>query len=195
MSQGTEKRREELANRIAISLEAGVIPWQRYGLPLSPPTNAVTGRSYKGANAICLMERCAENGYTDNRWITASDAKKHGFLIKEGEHGAILEHWGEDKDGKPVVKGYPVFNVSQLNAYIPLPENERWPDLSRADAMMRRAGIEIGGKAVSLDYLEKIQAYTLMKTNEQDLNVVTAWPFPRYAGRWALTAVCRSTPR
>jgi antirestriction protein ArdC len=190
MSQGTEKRREELAKRVAISLEAGVIPWQRYGLPLSPPTNAVTGRSYKGVNALFLMERCAENGYTDNRWITASDANKHGFLIKNGEQGAVLEHWGENKDGKMTVKGYPVFNVSQLNAYIPLPENERLPDLSRADAMMRKAGIEIRDKPVFLDYLEKIQTYTLMKTNEQCQSVYTNdLKTLRYS--MALSTVCR----
>jgi antirestriction protein ArdC len=190
MSQGTEKRREELVSRIAISLEAGVIPWQRYGLPLSPPINAATGRSYKGVNALFLMERCAENGYTDNRWITASDAKKHGFLIKAGEHGAVLEHWGENKEGEPVVKGYPVFNVSQLNAYIPLPENERRPDLSRADAMMRKAGIEIGDKPAFSDYLEKIQTYTLMRTNEQDLNVYTR-DLKELRYSMALSAVCR----
>jgi antirestriction protein ArdC len=190
MSQGTEKHREELSNRVIVSLEAGVIPWQRYGLPLSPPTNAVTGRSYKGVNALYLMNRCAENGYTDNRWITASDAKKHGFLIKAGEHGAVIEHWDENKDGKPVVKGYPVFNVSQLNAYIPLPENGRWLDLSRADAMMRKAGIEIGGKSIHSGYLEKMQSYTLMKTNEQCQNVYTKdLKILRYS--MALSTVCR----
>jgi antirestriction protein ArdC len=129
--------------------------------------NAASGRQYKGVNALYLMDCAARNGYDDNRWVTASDAKKHGFLVKEGERGVILEHWSENKEGKLTVKGYPVFNVSQLNAYIPLPEGERRPDLSRADAMLRRAGTEISPGAGQIGYLDAVSRVVKAKTLEQ----------------------------
>jgi antirestriction protein ArdC len=183
MSQGTEKRREELINRIANSLETGIVPWQRLGLPLSPPTNAVTGRSYKGVNALYLIDSCGSNitngngdgagKYQDNRWVTANDAKKHGFLIKEGEHGTVIEHWSENKDGKMTVKGYPIFNVAQLNAYIPPPETKLRPDLSRAYAMLHRVGIDMNEDEKLPDYLENIRKYVSLSAKNQFQNVHT----------------------
>ena len=100
MISATEKRREEFAERIARSLDSGVIPWQRKDLPDMPIKSAISGRDYSGLNALRLMERCAEKGYTDPRFITASEANKNGLHVRKGEHGVVLEHWVQGDDGK-----------------------------------------------------------------------------------------------
>ena len=100
MQSATEKRREELAERGARSLNAGIIPWQRKDLPNAPIQSAVSGREYSGLNALYLMEKCAEKGYADPRFITASEANKNGLYVRKGEHGTVLEHWAEGSDGK-----------------------------------------------------------------------------------------------
>ncbi|MDR1510416.1 MAG: ArdC family protein, partial [Synergistaceae bacterium] len=142
MPSATEKRREELAERVARSLEAGVIPWQRKGLPDMPIQSAVSGREYGGLNALYLMEKCAEKGYTDPRFITASEANKNGLYVRKDEHGTVLEHWAEGSDGKMKPHGYSVFNVQQLNGRLPIPEKEK-AGLEKAAQMLKNAGIEI----------------------------------------------------
>ncbi|GHV47403.1 hypothetical protein FACS1894204_10750 [Synergistales bacterium] len=125
MSSSTEKRRTEFVERVVRSLEAGIVPWQKKDLPVTPVQGAVSGRSYEGLNAFYLFEKCAENGYTDPRFITASEANKNGLFIRKGEHGVLLENWKqvvESADSKPSVRGYTVFNVEQLNGQLPTPK-------------------------------------------------------------------------
>ena len=142
MPSATEKRRTELAERVSRSLEAGVIPWQRREVPDAPVKSAVSGREYFGLNAMYLMEKCAEKGYTDPRFITASEANKNGVYVKKGEHGTVLEHWAEGSDGKMKPHGYSVFNVQQLSGKLPIPEPDK-PNLEKAAEMLKNAGIEI----------------------------------------------------
>ena len=111
MTSATEKRREELAERVVRSLEAGVVPWQRKDLPGAPIQGAVSGRSYGGINALYLMESCAEKGYKDPRFITASEANKNGLYVRKGEHGTVLEQWTQGNDGRLKPRGYVVFNA------------------------------------------------------------------------------------
>ena len=136
MTSATEKRREELAERVSRSLEAGVIPWQRKGLPDAPVKSAVSGREYFGLNAMYLMEKCAEKGYADPRFITASEANKNGVYVRKGEKGTVLEHWVEGSDGKMKPHGYSVFNVQQLSGKLPIPELDK-PNLERAAEMLK----------------------------------------------------------
>lgn len=174
MSEKTEKRRAEFAERVTASLDAGVIPWQRNGLPVYPPRSASSMRSYKGINALYLTERCAEKDYPENRWLTASYANKQGFHVREGEQGVVLEYWGDSKDGKMTIRGYPVFNVSQLQNYRPTPE-ARGEDanLARADEMLRSVGVEMHDRAKRPDYLEKIGTLVSEKAAGQEQNVYT----------------------
>jgi len=81
----TEQRREELAEQVIQSLDNGIVPWQRKELPDAPVQGAISGRSYSGLNALSLMERCAEKGYTDPRFITASEANKERAEAQKGQ--------------------------------------------------------------------------------------------------------------
>ncbi|MDR2780591.1 MAG: ssDNA-binding domain-containing protein, partial [Synergistaceae bacterium] len=168
MPSVTEKRREELAERVARSLDAGVIPWQRKDLPDAPIQSAVSGREYGGLNALYLMEKCSENGYEDPRFITASEANKNGLYVRKGEHGTVLEHWAEGSDGKMKPHGYSVFNVQQLNGRLPIPEKDK-PNLEKAALMLKNAGIEIKPGSGVKEYRDAIKKLTVKVSEETGL--------------------------
>jgi antirestriction protein ArdC len=172
MQSATEKRREEFAERVARSLEAGVIPWQRKDLPDMPIQSAVSGREYGGLNALYLMEKCAEKGYTDPRFITASEANKNNLYVRKGEHGTVLEHWVEGSDGKMKPKGYSVFNVEQINGRLPIreiSEIEKPGGLEKAAEMLKNAGIEIKPGSDAKEYRDAIKKLTVKVAEETGL--------------------------
>jgi antirestriction protein ArdC len=175
MTSATEKRRTELAERVSRSLEAGIIPWQRKDLPDAPVKSAVSGREYFGLNAMYLMEKCAEKGYTDPRFITASEANKNGVYVKKGEHGTVLEHWIEGNDGKMKPHGYSVFNVQQLNGKLPIPELDK-PNLERAAEMLKNAGIEIKPGSDVKEYRDAIKKLTVKNAEELGLTQIIHTP-------------------
>ncbi|MDR0764299.1 MAG: ArdC family protein [Synergistaceae bacterium] len=175
MTSATEKRREEFAERVARSLEAGVIPWQRKDLPDMPIQSAISGREYGGLNALYLMEKCAEKGYDDPRFITASEANKNGLYVRKGEHGTVLEHWAEGKDGKMKPHGYSVFNVQQLNGRLPLPEKDK-PNLEKAAQMLKNAGIEIKPGSDVNEYRDAIKKLTVKNAEELGLTQTVHTP-------------------
>jgi antirestriction protein ArdC len=171
MQSATEKRREELAERVARSLEAGVIPWQRKDLPDMPIRSAISGREYGGLNALYLMEKCAEKGYSDPRFVTASEANKNGVYVRKGEHGTVLEHWVEGSDGKMKPHGYSVFNVQQLNGKLPIPEmpEKEKSNLEKAAQMLKNAGIEIKPGSDVKEYRDAIKKLTVKVAEETGL--------------------------
>jgi antirestriction protein ArdC len=165
MPSATEKGREEFAERVSRSLEAGIIPWQREGLPDAPIQSAVSGREYFGLNAMYLMEKCAEKGYADPRFITASEANKNGVYVRKGEKGTVLEHWAEGNDGKMKPHGYSVFNVQQLNGRLPIPEMEK-QNLEKAAQLLKNAGIEIKPGSDVKEYRDAIKKLTVKNAEE-----------------------------
>jgi antirestriction protein ArdC len=176
MPSATEKRREEFAERVARSLETGVIPWQRKDLPDMPIQSAVSGRKYGGLNALYLMEKCAEKGYDDPRFITASEANKNGLYVRKGERGTVLEHWVEGSDGKMKPHGYSVFNVQQLNGRLPIPEKEKSGSLEKAAQMLKNAGIEIKPGSDVKEYRDAIKKLTVRNAEELGLNQIVHTP-------------------
>jgi antirestriction protein ArdC len=165
MSLKTEEKRKEFAEWTGEYLERGFIPWQSPPVPSSVPESAVSGRPYKGLNALYLLRPIREEGFTDSRWITEKDANKQGYNVKAGEEGVSLEYWGT-RDGKPGTHSYSVFNVGQLDSF-----PERYPDIcpnyDRADIILKSAGADIPQKrdeAAYRDALEKTLADTAAKT-------------------------------
>jgi predicted Fe-Mo cluster-binding NifX family protein len=144
-------------------------------LPDAPVKSAVSGREYFGLNAMYLMEKCAENGYTDPRFITASEANKNGVYVKKGEHGTVLEHWIEGSDGKMKPHGYSVFNVQQLSGKLPIPEMEK-PNLERAAEMLKNAGIEIKAGSDIKEYRDAIKKLTVRNAEELGLTQIVHTP-------------------
>ena len=167
---------EELTNTIIAKLEDGVLPWRR---PWDPrkcsagesPMNPVTGRTYRGVNALALaMSPRAFGG--DPRWMSYRQAAARGWQVRKGEKGAIvffykkLEIRSDDEDRRtiPLLRAYVVFHASQLDGIpelgepeAPKPVAERIAD---ADLIVKASGVRvaIGGDrafyAPSTDHIQ-----------------------------------------
>ena len=167
---------EELTNTIIAKLEDGVLPWRRPWDPKkcaagASPMNPVTGRTYRGVNALALaMSPRAFGG--DPRWMSYRQAAQRGWRVRKGEKGAIvffykkLEIRGDDEDKRtiPLLRAYVVFHASQLDGIpelgepeAPKPVAERIAD---ADLIVKASGVrvEIGGDrayyAPSTDHIQ-----------------------------------------
>jgi antirestriction protein ArdC len=150
---------EELTNTIIAKLEDGVLPWRR---PWDPrkcsagesPMNPVTGRTYRGINALALaMSPRAFGG--DPRWMSYRQAAARGWQVRKGEKGAIvffykkLEVGSDDEDRRtiPLLRAYVVFHASQLDGIpelgepaAPKPVAERIVD---ADLIVKGSGVRV----------------------------------------------------
>lgn len=120
-----------VTDRIIEQLEKGTVPWQRPWRLAGVPKNAITGRPYRGFNALYLSSL----GYEQNLFLTFSQVNKElGGKVKQGEHGHVITWWKTEKpkdeeeqiDGKArlYLRYYTVFNVSQCEG---LPEKYRLP--------------------------------------------------------------------
>ncbi|UEQ17618.1 DUF5710 domain-containing protein (plasmid) [Xanthomonas phaseoli pv. manihotis] len=160
---------EVVAERLIEQLKAGTAPWQRPWEPGQPgafiPMNPITGKRYKGINAIHLMGQ----GRTDPRWLTYKQASAVGAQVRRGEKGTPIQYWKfteeqakTDEQGRPVLdaKGQPVmeevrlerprvffatvFNAEQIEGLPPLQRKEQtWDAVERAERILQASGAAI----------------------------------------------------
>ncbi|MCD7725849.1 MAG: ssDNA-binding domain-containing protein [Clostridiales bacterium] len=133
------KIREQMIAEFLKALRKEQIPWNRPWVT-QRPQNAVSGKEYRGINALFLSYIQGEAGYKDCRWCTFHQAKEAGWNIKKGARGTPVEFWSlYDKKRKktismleaeklkeqippeeykeriyPVVQNYTVFNGEQI---------------------------------------------------------------------------------
>lgn len=99
---------EVVAERLIQQLKQGTAPWQRPWEPGEPngfiPRNPITGKRYKGVNAIALMAQ----DYRDPRWMTYRQAEAANAQVRKGEKGSAIQYWKfteeqikKDEQGKP----------------------------------------------------------------------------------------------
>lgn len=86
---------QRIADQLITQLEAGTAPWQK---PWAPgerilPQNAVSGRPYRGSNAIALMLEGQAHGYADPRWLTYRQAQGLGAQVRKGEKGTLIRFY------------------------------------------------------------------------------------------------------
>jgi len=95
--------------------------------------NAISGKRYRGINHIHLALVEAERGYTSNLWLTFKQATMLGCSVKKGEVSSDIVYFQQvsvpDADVEPseenpaptksfpMIKGFHVFNVDQLDGY------------------------------------------------------------------------------
>ena len=109
MAETRKAFHETVAERLIEQLRAGTAPLQR---PWAPgeggvlPINPITGKRYKGINAIYLMSQ----GRADPRWMTYKQATAAGAQVRKGEHGTPVQYWKfseeqtqRDALGRPVL--------------------------------------------------------------------------------------------
>lgn len=118
--------REEVAGRIVDALRRGAVPWRRPwsdAANAGSPANAVSGRSYRGVNALLL----GPAGYASRWWATYAQVQALGGRVRKGERASRVVYWREVErtvwtDAGPVAVGtypllrtYCVFNVAQAD--------------------------------------------------------------------------------
>ncbi|HCE5637920.1 TPA: DUF1738 domain-containing protein [Legionella pneumophila] len=158
-----------VANQIIESLKAGTAPWLK---PWEPgtgngqvPYNPITGKRYRGINALYLML----NQSDDNRWLTYKQAQSMDAQVRKGEKGTTIQYWKfheeqikQDDAGKPVLdeQGNPlkvqvnlerpkvfyatVFHASQIDNMPELITKEPdWSLIERAEKLLHNSGATI----------------------------------------------------
>lgn len=86
--------RQRVADQIARAMEGGGLSWQREWAGRWTPTNAVTGRPYRGVNRVALAAAGSALDTPDGRWLTFSQARSAGWPVRRGEHSpASVEFW------------------------------------------------------------------------------------------------------
>jgi len=132
-------------------------PWQQSWRAGSSfmPMNPVSGKPYRGINAISLATEAIDRAYHDNRWLTAEQATKLGGTIKEGELGTVVQYWQFSfTDGDQTVKlekprtfHCKVFNAQQIDG---LPELSR--ELTPMDQRSERIRSIVRGSRAGIAY-------------------------------------------
>jgi antirestriction protein ArdC len=118
---------QAVTDKIVAALEQGagafVTPWAEQG----PPSNAVTGKPYRGTNMLLLWVAGMQRQYSSPLWLTFKQAQSLGGCVKKGEKGTHLVRWvtyedkksRDPKTGEPVTRAVPkwfvVFNVEQTD--------------------------------------------------------------------------------
>lgn len=86
------KLREQMAQQFLDALNRGQLPWQACWQQ-DRPVNAVTGKQYRGVNALYLSYYADELGYTDPRWCTYKQAQDNGWQVQKGAKSCKVEYW------------------------------------------------------------------------------------------------------
>lgn len=129
MSVKTDAAIQQVADAIIRSIEDGLVTgqWSKPWKALSLPTNASSGKAYKGGNTIGLMIAAENAGYSSNLWATYKQWASLGAQVRKGEKGTVGIKWvqatAENEDGDKVTTGrmfpsvFHVFNAEQVDGF------------------------------------------------------------------------------
>jgi antirestriction protein ArdC len=124
---------KQITDEIIRAIEAGAedfqMPWHRADGSFLP-TNALTGKSYRGTNVLALWAAGANAGFASNRWATYRQWGELGAQVRKGERGTTVVFWktrnstaeadengGEDRERRFIARAARVFNVAQVDGY------------------------------------------------------------------------------
>lgn len=129
---------QKITDTIVAAIEAGAgnyqMPWHNVGgAALQRPTNASSGKPYRGINVVMLWAACAEKGYASGNWATYKQWGELGAQVRKGERATTIVFYKQmDRietadDGSETVhhgmlaQAYSVFNEAQVDGYVPKP--------------------------------------------------------------------------
>lgn len=136
-------------------------PWTA-SAAMTMPTNATTGRKYRGSNVVMLWIAAQDAGYSDSRWATFKQWADAGAKVRKGEHGTpvlwfqMIERKGDKTAPKsdsedeasliPCARVSFVFNAAQVDG-LALDAASAKPSavesVAAADALVRASGATI----------------------------------------------------
>ncbi len=158
---------QTVTDRIVAAVEANPakpeMPWPRSGLSTLLPTNAATGKTYRGINIVGLWAEAQLRGSPYAVWSSYKQWQEIGAQVRKGEKAAFGVFYKDyevdpdpakpDDDGKRVVaKASTVFNANQVDGYTPAEPPPTLPPLER-DARIEafiaatKADIRSGGES------------------------------------------------
>jgi antirestriction protein ArdC len=123
---------ERVTRQIKAALERGVRPWVKPwsntgAMPLILPRRA-NGIPYKGINILALWAAAEERGFASRYWFTFKQALALDAAVRKGERGSYIVFYTElpndagapntddgKGDKKRILRGYTVFNASQID--------------------------------------------------------------------------------
>jgi putative DNA primase/helicase len=135
------------------------------------PFNPITGKDYRGMNAVILLMTAEALGYGDARWMTYKQAASEGGQVRRGEKSTLIQYWKwreerpiigpdgvplRDADGKtlievielvrPRVFAAAVFNGAQIDGLLEpevRPALAEWQRHEMAEAILTNSGARI----------------------------------------------------
>jgi antirestriction protein ArdC len=150
-----------ITDSIVAAIEAGAgpvqMPWHQTGTSRLP-TNALTGRRYRGVNVIALWAAAASRGFATERWATYRQWRELGAQVRRGEKASTIVFYkqievdepGDDGDEsrtttRLVARASSVFNANQVDGYAsPAPSvADPVAVVERADAFVAHTGAAI----------------------------------------------------
>jgi antirestriction protein ArdC len=162
--------RSDLYTRLTAEIGAAVrrgagewkMPWHHDGAAPARPTNATSGRRYRGINVLALWVAAVGQGYGSGSWATYQQWQALDAQVRRGERATTVVLWKELKGAGDVEEGdadrpklfaraFSVFNRAQVEGYADpeppvLDEAER---LTAAESFLDRLEISTvyGGEA------------------------------------------------
>lgn len=140
---------QKITDEIIAAIENGTVdgaynmPWHAGANGL--PSNAVSGRTYRGINTLLLSAQARQRGYQSGRWATYRQWAEAGAQVRQGETSTTVIFWktvgGGDHDGgddagqraRFVARAFRVFNADQVDGF----DERRPPQLSEDDRIER----------------------------------------------------------
>lgn len=180
---GPQDHYQAVTDHIVAALEAGTAPWRRPWVAGARttmpgmPCNAVSGRAYRGVNAVLLSMTGMAHASDDPRWMTYRQAAERGWQVRAGERGTPIVFFKrldvherpEDGEGEgvvrrvPLLRGFTVFHASQVNHIptysAPTLDEAPWRKPEVPELIVARSGVRVrtgGDRAFyspSLDFI------------------------------------------
>lgn len=138
--KGRQDTYERVTGQIVEAIEAGAggyrLPWHVRAKDALVPSNASTGRPYRGVNVLVLWAQGIRCGYPDQLWATYRQWAELGAQVRRGEKATFVVYWkvtGREEveegvepkgGGRVFARDYPVFNAAQVDGYAPRPVSE-----------------------------------------------------------------------
>ena len=144
-----QEEREAFVKIVVDQMQKGkVIFWDQGVRDTGMDRSAVTGKPYRGGNALRLYLyglAMKDEFKGETRWATYKQASDRGWQVKKGSKGIHLEYWKQIsleeikaknpslteeeakkkwRDTPPVCNSFTVFNCSQMENVPPLPPRE-----------------------------------------------------------------------
>jgi antirestriction protein ArdC len=147
---------QRITHQIVAAIEEGAgqyrMPWHR-PQGVGTPTNAVSGRAYRGINTLLLWAEASRAGYGSGEWATYRQWTQRGAQVRKGERSTLVILWkpltatgsngkeGDDRTrGRMLARAFRVFNADQVEGYDPgmAPTLPRSARIGRAESFFQR---------------------------------------------------------